>query len=156
MDEAKIAQLRALTQQHTRVKESYLCVSAEPEEAWYALIQALGRKTAYLEIARAANALYEAQIGRPFLFSDACLAFEIGYHVDAYLWAKGYAHCRPHITALAFPKSVLIRHCKDVDISERDTGNLPQRLLCGYKKGIRECYRGTERDPFSRKSHRKT
>ena len=65
------------------------------------------------------------------------------------MWAKGYPGYRRNVTTLAFDKEKLIRHCRIVNISTADVNSWRQRTVFRYKKGIRDCYRGTSADPFA-------
>ena len=69
---------------------------------------------------------------------------------DAFMTAKGYKRYSPNVTTLLFSKEELESHCKVVDISPEDVNNWKQRTMFRYRKGIRDCYRGTEKDPFRR------
>ena len=114
-----------------------LDLSAAPER-WDGLIRRLGREAAYAGLARLLCAEFRRQNSRDFLFSDECVAFELGYHIDAYLWAKGFRGYPRHPTTLIFPRSALDRHCRSVEISEKDLHNPAQRLVFRYRKGLRK------------------
>ena len=61
---------------------------------------------------------------------------------------QGYKGYSRNITTYFISKDQLILHCKEVDISTEDVYNTKQRIMFGYKKGIRERYKGTEEDPY--------
>ena len=124
-------------------------------ERWNRYIKAIGVKRAYKLMAAYLCDKYKAVYGREFLFSERCVAYEIEYHVDAYMWAQRFRGYYRNITTWLFKRKDLILHCKEVDISTEDVDNLKQRLMFGYKKGIRECYKNTPDDPFRRSRRRK-
>lgn len=112
-----------------------LDLTAAPER-WDAVIRALGRKAAYAALARFLCGEFRRVNGRDFLFSDDCVAFELGYHIDAFLWTRGYPYPR-HFTTRLFTRAFLDRHCRSVEIFEKDFRNLKQRVVFRYKKGLR-------------------
>ena len=142
-------ELRALTERSARLMtEGFSLDVATEREAWDRCLKALERGAAYAAVAETLCGLYEQRYGEPFLFSDACVAYEVRYHVEAYLDAVGFPGYRPHLSTRLFDRESLIRHTKEVDISTRDVGDAKQRLMFGYRTGIRDCWRGTEKDPF--------
>ncbi len=110
----------------------------------------LGLDEAYDRIAEYLCRTYRERFGEPFLLTEECIAGEIRYHADAYMSAKGYRHYSRNVTTLLFSKASLEKHCKEVDISLKDLDSWKQRMMFRYRKGIRGCYRGTDRDPFRR------
>ena len=115
---------------------------AEAPAEWDLAIRALGRKAAYQQIADRVCAGYKARFDREFLFTEACVANEMGYHINAYLRCKGFKGYPRHITHLLFSKASLDRHCRSVEISEADLHNFKQRTMFRYKKGLRNKQRG--------------
>ena len=113
-----------------------LDLTAAPER-WYGVIRRLGRKQAYACLARILCGEFQRVNGREFLFSDRCVAFELGYHMDAFLWSRGFRGCRRHITTLLFSRASLDRHCRTVEIDEKDLYNFRQRLMFRYRRGLR-------------------
>lgn len=93
---------------------------------------------------------YEDNFGKAYLFTNECVAYEIEYHVDAYMRAQGYKQYRRNITTYVFSKQCLIDHCKTVDISTKDVENLKQSIMFRYKKGVRAEYKNTANDPYSK------
>ena len=75
MDDERFSELDALTERSTTVTRDGFSVNlaAEPDE-WDRCLRALGRKAGYARMAERLSALYEAQYGEPYLFSEACLA----------------------------------------------------------------------------------
>ena len=142
--------LESLCRTFTVIREDGFSVNLETAvHEWDAAIRAAGRRRAYREMAGILNRLYGERYGRPFLFSDRCMAFEIQFHADAYLAVTVGGYPR-HVSTLLFSREALLLHCREIDISEEDVKSLRQRLMFGYRRGVRPCYRGTERDPFSR------
>ena len=84
---------------------------------------------------------------RRFLFSKK--AYEIEYHVDAYMCMKGYSGYSRNITTYLFKKQYLLDHCNVINISTNDTDNFKQAVMFGYKNGIRSQYIGTSKDPYT-------
>lgn len=144
--------LAALCLRSTAISEKGFAVDLRGETArWQALVADLGRKEAYRLAAATLCEAYERRYGRAFLFSEACVAFEIAYHADAYFWTRGFRHPGRHLTTLLFERQKLARHCEVIDISTDDIAVTKQRLMFGYAAGVRPCYRKTERDPFERR-----
>ena len=123
---------------------------ASAHRQWDACMKSLGLKEAYRRMAEFLCSSYLERFGEPFLLTEACVAWEIQYHTDAYMAAKGYRHYSRNVTTLLFTRQALEAHCKEVDISLEDMTNRKQRLMFRYRQGIRDCYRGTEKDPFRR------
>ena len=117
---------------------------------WYRCVSALGLRESCGFMAETLCGEYQARYGREFLFSVPCVAWEIRYHLAAYLWAMGYPGCRRNITTYLFSRKRLILHCQEIDISTDDTASRRQRVMFGYKKGVRPVYRNTGADPFRR------
>ena len=117
--------------------EIALLLADEPAE-WDLAVKALGRETAYRRIADLVCAGFRERFGRDFLFTEDCVAFELGYHINAYLWTQGFKGYPRHITHLLFSKAALDRHCRSVEISEADIRNFRQRTMFRYRKGLRK------------------
>ena len=117
---------------------------------WDVCMKRLGLGEAYARMADWLCRAYRERFGEEFLLTEACVAWEIQYHADAFMAAKGYKRYSPNVTTLLFSKEDLESHCKVVDISLEDVNNWKQRTMFRYRKGIRDCYRGTEKDPFRR------
>lgn len=144
--------LAALCLRSTQISEKGFAVDLRAETAlWHALIAAVGRREAYRLAAALLCEEYQRRYGRAFLFSEACVAFEIAYHADAYFWTQGFGHHGRHLTTLLFERRKLARHCEVIDISTDDIAVTKQRLMFGYAAGVRPCYRKTELDPFERR-----
>ena len=138
LDRSALSELESLALAGLRTEPDgfSLDLTAAPAR-WDAVIRTLGRETAYSRLAALLCEEFRRRSGRDFLFSDACVAFELGYHIDAYLWTQGYPGYPRHITTRLFTKAALDRHCSTVDISEKDLHNLKQRVVFGYKNGLR-------------------
>ena len=142
--------LEELCRAYTKIPEDGFCIDLVPAaEDWAKAILAVGRKKAYREMADCLCRMYREKYGREFLFTEACMAFEIQYHADAYFAMERGGFPR-HISTLAFSRSRLVEHCREINISELDMESLRQRVVFRYRSGIRDCYRGTEKDPFRR------
>lgn len=114
-----------------------LDLSKAPER-WDQTIRALGRKPAYEALAGFLCREFRLKNGREFLFSDECVAYELGFHIDAYLSVLGFQGYPRHITTYAFSKAALDRHCRRVEIEEKDLHDFRQRLIFHYKRGLRK------------------
>lgn len=124
-------------------------LSAEPE-AWNTFFHAQGLRHACAQMAALLCARYRDKYGEEYLFSESCVSWELRYHAAAYMAASGYRGYARHISTLLLPRQKLILHCKEIDISTEDVKSLRQRLMFGYRRGVRTCYRGTGKDPFHR------
>ena len=118
------------------------------EDAWDRTFRAIGLRQTYDAMADYVCRCFERKYGKPFLFSNDCVAYEIEYHTDAYMTMMGYTGYVRNVTTFLFSRESLIEHCRVIDISVKDVDNFRQRTMFGYRRGIRDCYRGTERDPF--------
>ena len=116
-------------------------------------IRALGRKNAYARMSEYICDTYARLYGRPYLFSERCIRFEIQYHVDTFFRASGYPGYPGYLPNLLFRRAALILHTKEVDVSTDDVADWRQRSMFGYRRGIRPCHRRTEKDPFFRQLH---
>ena len=121
---------------------------AAAHSQWDRCLKQLGLRTAYAKMAAYLCRRYQERFGEPFLFTERCVAWEIQYHTDAYMAARGYRRYSRNATTLLFTRQALERHCREIDISVFDTDDLRQRSMFRYRKGIRACYKNTERDPF--------
>ena len=117
---------------------------------WDSFLKRTGLHRGYRLTAESLSGKYREAYGKPYLFSDRCMAYEIEYHADAYFWAKGFHGYRRNVTSWLFGKEELISHCRTIDISTDDTESLRQRLMFGYRRGVRPEYRNTPADPFDR------
>ena len=145
------AELSALLERCTTFSPAGFSVdlAAEPD-AWDGCFRALGVRPACRRMAELLCARYRERFGEEFLFSVPCVAWELRYHAAAYMAAAGFRGYARHVSTLLFPRRQLILHCKEIDISTEDVKSLRQRLMFGYRRGVRPCYRGTEKDPFRR------
>ena len=117
-------------------------------EQWNALSLALGSKQLSRICAETLEKAYERAYHEPFLFSARCMAFEFRYHLNAYLWVKGFRKLR-HVTTLILKPARIERTCRSIEIDRNDVYRWTQRLLFRYFFGVRKGYRRTERDPYA-------
>lgn len=117
-------------------------------DRWDALSRALGSGTLSRICAETLESAYAESYHEPFLFSERCMAFEFRYHLNAYLWAKGYRRLR-HVTTLILDRARIERNCYSIEIDCGDVYRWSQRLLFRYFFGIRKGYRRTARDPYA-------
>ena len=114
-----------------------LDLSKDPER-WDRLIRILGRKRAYARIAEGLCREFRQQNGRELIFTEACVAYELGWHINAYLWTQGFRGYPRHLLTYAFSRDALDRHCRTVEIDEKDLQNFRQRTVFHYKRGLRK------------------
>lgn len=124
-------------------------LSAYPER-WDAVSRAIGTKRLCAWVSSALSSAFEARYGKPFLFSEPCMTFELKYHLNAYLFVKGLRHVR-HVSTLLIPKRLLDRGCRSVELDVTDVYRLSQRFAFRYFFGIRKVCRRTDRDPYAKK-----
>ena len=122
-------------------------LSRDPAQ-WSALSESLGSQRLSHVCAETLARAYEKTFHEPFLFSERCMAFEFRYHLNAYLWVKGFRKLR-HVTTLILKPSKIERTCRSIEIDRTDVYRLSQRLLFRYFFGVRKGYRRTERDPYA-------
>lgn len=133
------AALDALAAKFLSVREDGIALDlSKCPEAWDAAIRPLGRKTAYARLADFVCAAYREQTGRDFFFTQACVAGELGYHLDAYLRVRGFPGYPLHPTTLLLSKQAVEAHCKTVEIDRKDLDDFRQRLIFRYRKGLRK------------------
>lgn len=141
--------LDALLEQYTEVNPKGFTVDLETRtDEWDRAIKAVGVRKAYDHIAAWLCGRYAERFGEEFLFSEACVCYEIEYHTDAYMCATGHRGYHRNVTSFLFSRESLKRHCRQIDISTDDVHDWKQRTQFGYKKGIRAKYRNTDKDPF--------
>ncbi len=152
--------MKTLTEQERNTAKALLfsCTEILPEgfridlskdpAGWAALCRETGSKPLCAFLSEALSEAYKARFSEAFLFSERCMTFEIKYHLNAYLCVKGLRHVR-HVSTLLFPKTILDRVCRSIEIDTTDVYKLSQRLAFRYFFGIREAYRKTGRDPYA-------
>ena len=99
---------------------------------------------------------YYQNFNEEFILSNACVTNEIFEHILGYRWAIGERHT-PTLLALGYAaknlsKDKVAEACVRIDIrvSEICIGDpFSQSSVFDYQNGIRECYRGTDRDPWA-------
>lgn len=135
----------------TRIQKEGLRIDLSKDPAgWAALCRAFGAKPLCAFLSEALSNAYKARFSEAFLFSERCMAFEIKYHLNAYLCVKGFRHVR-HVSTLLFPKPVLDRACRSIEIDSADVYKIHQRLAFRYFFGIRKECRKTARDPYAKR-----
>lgn len=133
------------------VNEKGFAIELETEAPrWDAALKRAGLHRGYRHMAQWLDQAYRTRFGRPYVFTENCVAYEIEYHADAYFWAAGYRGYRRNVTSLLFSKEDLISHCRVIDISTDDVAVRRQRLMFRYRRGVRREYRNTPLDPFDR------
>ena len=146
-------ELLALADKYTEFTDEGFSINIKDEtEKWNFFLKKGGIKAGYKALAKHICERYKEKYGKEFLFSDKCVAYEIEYHVDAYMCAMGYSGYIRNITSFLFTKDQLKSHCEVVDIYTYDWNNFRQKTMFRYRAGIRKCYRGTDADPYRRKS----
>ena len=149
--EAADRELAGLLEKHALIQaEGFRIDLASAHEQWDRCLKRLGPERAYARMAETLCRAYRERFGEEYLLTEACVAWEIRYHADAYMAVKGYRQYSRHVTTLLFPKPYLEEHCREIDISTEDMSSWKQRTMFRYRQGIREQYRGTEKDPFRR------
>lgn len=116
--------------------------------AWDDARKQYGVRALCAAVAARLDAAYREAYGEAFLFSPRCMAFELLYHLDAYLWTQGRGK-RRHVTTLAFSREKLDASCRSVEIDVSDAYRIGQRLMFRYFFGVRREYRNTEQDPYA-------
>ncbi len=144
-------ELAGLMERHTVISaEGFSVDIASESEEWDRCLKRLGLNAAYAQMAGFLCRAYRQRFGEEFLLTEGCVAREIQYHADAYMAAKGRKGYSRNVTTLLYSRPALEAHCREIDISLRDMTNWKQRLMFRYRQGIRDCYRGTDKDPFRR------
>ena len=78
--------LHRLMDAHTRyVPAGFSIDLGHDTEEWDGAIRTVGVREACRHMAEHACAGYEQRSGKPFLFSEDCVAYEIKYHLDAFM-----------------------------------------------------------------------
>lgn len=130
------------------LSEGFRVDLSERTDEWAALSEALGSKRLCAYCADALEKAYRKRFGEAFLFSERCVAFELLYHLNAYLCVKGYRRTRP-VSTLLFQKASVERRCRTAEIDKNDVYRLSQRIAFRYFSGVRSLYRRTARDPYA-------
>lgn len=143
--------LDVLLRESVHLSEDGFAIELERHrDRWDAFLKKNGLRRGYRMMADALAEAWNERYGMPYLFTERCMAYEIEYHADAYFWAMGYRGYRRNVTSWLFRREELISHCRVIDISTGDVSVRRQRLMFGYRRGVRPEYRGTDRDPFDR------
>ena len=151
----ELEELYRLLNEYADITEDGFTIDLKSAVAeWDACISGIGQKEAYNLMSNYLCESYKQLCGEEFLFSNECVAYEIEYHVDAYMYTQGYKGYHRNITTLLLSKEYLEEHCKVIDISTNDVNDKLQRFMFNYQKGIREKYKGTAKDPFAKQRNR--
>ncbi|MCF0105860.1 MAG: hypothetical protein HUJ53_03790 [Holdemanella sp.] len=136
-------------QHHTTYVPDGFIIDIRNHDELDELLKKIGIKKGYQMMADIACKGYEETFKEPFLFSNACVAYEIEYHTDAYMCMMKHRGYIRNITTFVFTRRLLVRACEDINISTCDVYNL-QSILFQYYKGIRNCYKKTNKDPYKK------
>ena len=148
--------LHRLMDAHTRyVPAGFSIDLGHDTEEWDGTIRTVGVREACRHMAEHACAGYEQRSGKPFLFSEDCVAYEIKYHLDAFMVTQGFKGYHRNMAAMVLPRALIHSRCKEIDISANDARDLKQRFIFHYKKGIRASYQNTPADPYAGKRRKK-
>jgi len=152
MDQVKAKakeRLFGLMEKYTAITEDGFAVDIEADfREWDRCAKALGIHRCYKQMSRWLAERYAEKYSKPFLFTEECMAYEIEYHFDAYMWTQGLRGYTRNVTTLLFNRAALISHCRIINISTTDAHDIRQKTMFAYRKGVRKCYRGTEEDPY--------
>ena len=148
VDEEK-DKLFLLLDKYTEISEAGFKIDIETAaDEWDECIQALGAEQAYTTMAWYLCKKYNEMFGEEFLFSDNCVANEIKYHIEAYMFAIGKSGYTQPISTIFLTREKIILHCHSIEIYTWDVNNIIQSILFGYPNGIRDKYQGTTKDPY--------
>ena len=151
VSEADRMEMDGLLKTHVKMDEKGFAIELDgAAERWDACLKRLGLHSGYRLMAERLAEAYHETYGKPYLFTEDCMAYEIEYHADAYFWASGYRGYRRNVTSLLFSRDELISHCRVIDVSTDDVTSFRQRAMFRYRKGVRPEYRNTAADPFDR------
>jgi len=140
-----------LLEKYTSIEEDGIIIDIKTEvDEWDKAIKRMGVKKAYMFMAEYVCGKYKDLYGKDFLFTESCVAYEIEYHVDAYMRIKGKSGYSSHFTTWFMPKDDIDVSCSSVDIFTTDVNSFAQSMMFGYRNGVRKQYRNTEEDPFFR------
>ncbi len=140
--------LEMLLKRYSRIVPDGFAVDIRDHEAWDEVLKQTGIRSGYDFMAEWLCRAYYEKYGEEFLFHEKCVSYEIEYHIDAYMTLKGHKGYIPHVSVHLMPKGYLERNCEEINISVNDVGNVKQETMFHYRKGIREIYRNTEKDPY--------
>ena len=144
-------ELLELLEKYTSIEEDGIIIDIKIEgDEWDKAIKRMGVKKAYMFMAEYVCGKYKDLYGKDFLFTESCVAYEIEYHVDAYMRIKGKSGYSSHFTTWFMPKDDIDVSCSSVDIFATDVNSFAQSIMFGYRNGVRKQYRNTEEDPFFR------
>ena len=146
-EEKKI--LYDLLDAYATISENGFTIDLETvSDEWNECFIAIGIDEAYSLMADYLCAKYEEVYDKEFLFTNECVANEIKYHADAYMWALGSSGYKRPFSTRIFSKKYISKHCNIINISTQDVNVVKQRVIFKYKSGIRDIYMYTEEDPY--------
>lgn len=146
-----IQYLNRLIESNTIYSYSGFSLSLEKEpDLWNQVLKSIGLRESYRYMSKYLCDSYYKKFSVPFLFKETCVAFELRYHINAYLSILGFRGYLRHITTFLFTKQQIIRHCKSVEISIDDLRDIRQKIIFRYRTGIRTEFRYTSTDPYAR------
>ncbi|MBQ6117572.1 MAG: hypothetical protein IJL08_09685 [Oscillospiraceae bacterium] len=145
--------MHELLEKYASISENGFAIDlASAAAEWNAWMTSVGVRKACAIMSDQLCERYRQLYGREFLFSNNCVAYEIEYHVDGFMYAQGFKGYRRNVTTLLFSRKKLIAHCRVIDISTDDVNSWKQKTMFSYRPGVRQIYRNTDKDPFDRRS----
>lgn len=150
---AEQRRVKALLLRSTEVLPEGFRIDLKSEvNEWSALSRALGSARLCALCAEALEQAYEQTFSEPFLFSAPCMAYELRYHLNAYLWTQKLRRTRP-VSTLILKRNKIAQKCYSVEIDRTDVYRWSQRLLFRYFFGIRKGWLRSPRDPYAVERH---
>ena len=138
-DRKSLSGLEELVKQYGTIKPGGVALDLTQDPAgWDSQMRALGQKQACAEIAGLLCRAFREANGRDLIFTEDCVAYELSWHISAFLWTQGFRGYHRPVAALPFSRASLARHCGTVEVDEKDVRDLRQRLVFHYKKGLRK------------------
>ena len=145
-----VKQLYGLLEKYTKITEDGFAIDIETDfRQWDRCAKTIGIHPCYKRMSRWLAEKYAQIYSKPYLFTEECMAYEIEYHFDAFMWSMGLKGYTRNVTTLIFSKAQLISHCRIINISTTDAHDIRQKTMFAYRKGVRQCYRGTSEDPYA-------
>lgn len=130
--------------------EGFRIELSETADRWAVVSRAIGSRRLCSFAADALSGAYRETFGEPFLFSEHCMAFEIRYHLNAYLWTKGLRSGR-HVSTLILRRARIEHTCHSIEIDKTDVYRLSQRIAFRCFFGIRPELRRGPADPYAKR-----
>lgn len=137
-EQTAVEALKDLVHRNLTVEREAVSLDLREDPArWDAAIRVLGRARSYALLADWICSAYLQKIGTEFFFTESCVAYELGYHINAYLWTQGFRGYPRHITTWFFSRKSLASHCQTVEIEKKSLRDIRQRVVFHYRKGLR-------------------